>query len=55
MIAVTRSAPATQLQLRNRGDGSGMIGFGLFDLGAMGFEFIDSRFVPKNVVRQKKY
>jgi hypothetical protein len=47
MIVVTRSAPATQLQLSNRGDGSGMIGFGLFDLGTIGFEFIASRFVPK--------
>jgi len=24
-----------------------MIGFGLFDLGTIGFEFIASRFVPK--------
>jgi hypothetical protein len=44
MITVTRSAPAAQLQLRNRGDGSGMIGFGLFDLGAMSFQLIALRF-----------
>jgi hypothetical protein len=55
MIAVTRSAPATQLQLKNRGDGSGIIGFGLFDLGTIGFEFIPPGLFLKNAVRQKTY
>jgi hypothetical protein len=35
-IAAIRSPPTTKLQLANRNDGSGMIGFVLFDLGAMG-------------------
>jgi hypothetical protein len=42
MIAAIRSPPTAKLQLTNRNDGSGMIGFVLFDLGAMGFEFIAS-------------
>jgi len=42
MIAAIRSPPTTRLQLANRNDGSGMIGFVLFDLGAMGFKFIAS-------------